>query len=89
MGDPVAFSSLINALGKQRQLDKQTLGQLLVLFLGITEEEAAKITASGTTDPTELLEEVRNVVSIIREPVKMEVNHIEVGHEADRVLEGV
>jgi len=91
VGDQVAMSSLLNALGSQGMLNPDTLSQLLILFLGVTEEEANDIsgTSSGGENTQQLLEEMRNAVLTLKEPVQIKLDKSYVDWHVKKLLDDV
>lgn len=75
--NPVVFSSMFNALGKVSagELDGKIVAQLLVLFLRIPEEEANRVVGVGSDENVqqEVLEELRNAVRAMKEPIQLEI----------------
>ncbi len=93
VGDPVAYSSTMNTLGKQGLLSPDGVAQLLILFLGITEEEAARIAGGGTLSngdaSREMLEELHTTVLAMKEPLQISVDHLNVAKMSDNILHTV
>jgi HK97 family phage portal protein len=87
VGDQVAMSSLLNALGNQGLLNSDTLSQLLRLFLGITEEEANNIAGSASGgNEQELLEEIRNVLGEMKKPIVVDLDSTEIKQQVDNIF---